>query len=47
MRPTPGRKREEDEAKQRQEKGIERRSDEGRSGDPDYEQREAREEASE
>ena len=33
--------------KQRQEKGVERRSDEGRSGDPDYEQRETREESSE
>src|SRR5215210_4688069 len=42
-----GRKREEDDAQQRQEKGVERRSDEGRSGDPEYEQREAREEASE
>src|ERR671912_2852045 len=41
-----GRKREEDDAQQRQEKGVERRSDEGRSGDPEYEQREAREEAS-
>src|SRR5829696_1401766 len=38
-----GRKREEDDAKQRQEKGVERRSDEGRSGDPEYEQREPRE----
>src|SRR5215208_2069993 len=42
-----GRKREEDDAKQRQEKGVERRSDEGWSGDPEYEQRETREEASE
>ena len=30
--------------KQRQEKGVERRPDEGRPGDPDYEQRETREE---
>ena len=42
-----GRKREKDNAKQRQEKGVERGSNEGRSGDPEYQQREAREEASE
>jgi hypothetical protein len=42
-----GGKREEDEAQQRQEKGVERRSDEGRSGDLEYDQCEAREEAPE
>src|SRR5919112_6575349 len=42
-----GREREEDKTQQRQEEGVERRGDEGWSGDPDYEQREAREKASE
>src|SRR4029453_7590272 len=41
-----GRKREEDDAQERQEKGVERRTDEGRSGDPEYERREPREKAS-
>src|SRR5918994_4181196 len=42
-----GRKREEDDAQQRQEKGVERRIDEGRPGDPEYQQREPREKSPE
>src|SRR5687768_17256564 len=34
---------EEDDAQEREEKGVERRTDEGRSGDPDHKQRETRE----